>query len=88
MLSIGHWMLLRVGLHMCLTLYDLTKAFDSVPYELSLNKIEFYGISKTKLKTIQLTNKKQYVFVGGKVSYLEEIKISHPPGRGQILFRL
>ena len=69
---------------------DFKKAFDSVPHQRLLSKLEGYGIQGNLLKWINcfLTGRKQRVVIEGEVSEWSEVKSGIPQGSvlGPILF--
>jgi hypothetical protein len=71
-------------------LFDLTKAFDFVPFHILLKKLEFYGVSGRSIKLIEsyLSNRFQYVSIKGKNSILRAVKTGVPQGSvlGPLLF--
>ena len=73
-------------------LMDLSKAFDCLPHDLLIAKLEAYGVTKDALKLIPpyLSQRKQFVKNGGSVSLLKII-VSGVPQRSilrQILFNI
>lgn len=74
-----------------LTLFDLSKAFDCVPYDFLIAKFRYYGISDNSVKIIQayLNNRSQYVAVSNrKTSDLGTVTMGVPQGSvlGPFLF--
>ena len=59
---------------------DLTKAFDTVNYELLLNKVWHHGTRGTAYKLLSpyLTNRKQYVDLNKFNSFFQRIEYGFP----------
>ena len=71
---------------------DLSKAFDTLNFNILLNKLQYYGINGISLSLIRnyLTNRFQYVQFENSESDLLEIKTGIPQGSilGPLFFRI
>ena len=61
---------------------DLSKAFDTLSFDILLAKFEYYGITGTTLKllTSYLKDRYQYVIYNGETSNMLEIRTGIPQG--------
>ena len=61
---------------------DLSKAFDTLSFDILLSKFEYYGITGTPLKllTSYLKDIYQYVIYNGETSNMLEIRTGIPQG--------
>ncbi len=65
-----------------LSLLDLSKAFDCVPFIAIMEKLKFYGVSELACRIIMsyLSNRKQYVSIKGSNSSVKIVSIGVPQG--------
>lgn len=65
-----------------LVLCDLSKAFDSVPFDILLQKLSFYGVRPESLKIIEsyLSSRHQYTSVKNNISKLSLVPTGVPQG--------
>ena len=70
----------------CALFIDLSKAFDTLSFEILIRKLRHYGVTDTDLRLLisYLTNKKQYVVFNNHESDITEIKAG-VPAQGSIL---
>ena len=61
---------------------DLSKAFDTLSFDIILQKLKYYGVMGTELRllTDYLTNQKQYVVFNNHCSDITDIVNSVPQG--------
>ena len=61
---------------------DLSKAFDCLPHDLLLLKLEAYGLSKSSLKLLQsyLENRKQRIKIGSYYCDWDQMSKGVPQG--------
>ena len=73
-------------------LMDLSKAYDCIPHDLLIAKLEAYGFKKNALKLVYsyLTNRTQRVKIGSTYSLPQHISIGVPQGSvlGSLLFNI
>ena len=73
-------------------LTDLSKAFDCLPHELLIAKLDAYGFDKSSLKLIHsyLFNRKQRVKINDRYRSWSEISFGVPQGSilGPLLFNI
>ena len=78
------------GLYTGVIALDLKKAFDTVNFEILLDKLKFYGLDNNSLRFMSsyLSNRKQYVNIDGCKSSEEVINTGVPQGSilGPLLF--
>jgi hypothetical protein len=67
---------------------DFAKAFDKVPHQRLLYKLEFYGIKNETLNWISaiLSNRTQTVVLDGESSYIAPVTFGVPQGQFWDLF--
>ena len=74
----------------CGIFIDLRKAFDTVNHSILLQKMEHYGVRGLSLEWFRsyLTDRKQYVFINGETSQLQDVSCGVPQGSvlGPLLF--
>ena len=60
----------------CALFIDLSKAFDTLSFEILIRKLRHYGVTDTDLRLLisYLTNRKQYVVFNNHESDITEIK--------------
>ncbi|KAL5252854.1 hypothetical protein ACHWQZ_G015578 [Mnemiopsis leidyi] len=80
----------KKGKHVLGIFIDLSKAFDTLPFDKLLFKLSHYGIRGNALKLLEsyLTDRRQYVAVLGEESEKEIVKLGVPQGSvlGPLLF--
>lgn len=73
-----------------MVLFDLTKAFDCIPFDVLIKKLEFYGITGNALNIFKsyITNRRQFVSIKSTNSSIREVKTGVPQGSvlGPFLF--
>ena len=82
----------EINTHLAAILIDLSKAFDCLPHDLLINKLNSYGLSDQALQLIHsyLSDRKQCLKVGSLLSKLEDIYKGVPQGPilGPVLFNI
>ena len=82
--------ILKAGHKTDVVVLDFSKAFDVVPHQLLLHKLDHYGIRGTTLNRIEnfLTNRTQKVVVDGSSSQSARVRSGVPQGTvlGPLLF--
>ena len=68
--------------YVCGIFIDLRKAFDTVNHSILLTKMEHYGVRGIALEWFKsyLNNRKQYVYINGETSQLNDISCDVPQG--------
>ncbi len=73
-------------------LMDLSKAFDCLPHDILLHKLQAYGVSENSVKLLKsyLSNRQQQIKIGSIVSSWEDIHKGVPQGSilGPLLFNI
>ena len=71
-----------VNLILCTILLELSKAFDTLNFDILINKFKFYGITGTPLKLLDnyLGNRHQFVAFKNINSDIQEIQTGIPQG--------
>lgn len=64
------------------TFVDLQKAFDCIPHEMLLQKLQYYNFANCSIRLIEnfLKNKKQYVHLNGAYSEEGDVVLRAPQG--------
>ena len=59
----------------CALYIDLSKAFDTLSFDVLISKFRYYGVTDTQLRLLisYLTNRKQYVVFNNQESDITEI---------------
>ena len=74
---------MKEGYHTTAIMLDKKKAFDLIPHEFILQKLQYYGIQGKELlwfKNDYLTNRKQCVVINGTTSRYHPVKSGVPQG--------